>query len=72
MIICRTKAEMREAVRGWKRAGETVGVVPTMGYLHEAISASCAWRGKRQTAWLPPFSSTPPSLAPMRICRLSA
>lgn len=35
MIICRTKAEMREAVRGWKRAGETVGVVPTMGYLHE-------------------------------------
>lgn len=35
MIICRTKAEMRDAVRRWKRAGETVGVVPTMGYLHE-------------------------------------
>ncbi|WP_305984648.1 pantoate--beta-alanine ligase [Roseibium sp. MMSF_3544] len=35
MIICRTKAEMRETVRNWKRAGETVGLVPTMGYLHE-------------------------------------
>ena len=35
MIICRTKAEMRDAVQRWKRAGETVGVVPTMGYLHE-------------------------------------
>jgi pantoate--beta-alanine ligase len=35
MIICRTRAEMRAAVRGWKRAGESVGVVPTMGYLHE-------------------------------------
>lgn len=35
MRICRTKAELREAVRGWKRAGETVGLVPTMGYLHE-------------------------------------
>ncbi|MHA7774955.1 pantoate--beta-alanine ligase [Roseibium sp. M-1] len=35
MIICRTRAEMRSAVRGWKRAGASVGVVPTMGYLHE-------------------------------------
>lgn len=35
MIICRTKADMRETVRAWKRAGETVGLVPTMGYLHE-------------------------------------
>jgi len=35
MKICRTRAELREAVRGWKLAGETVGLVPTMGYLHE-------------------------------------
>jgi pantoate--beta-alanine ligase len=35
MKICRTRAELRQAVRGWKRAGETVGLVPTMGYLHE-------------------------------------
>ncbi|MEM8701791.1 MAG: pantoate--beta-alanine ligase [Pseudomonadota bacterium] len=35
MLICRTKAEMRETVRDWKAARATVGLVPTMGYLHE-------------------------------------
>ncbi len=35
MKICRTRAELRALVRDWKRAGETVGLVPTMGYLHE-------------------------------------
>lgn len=28
-------AELRERVAGWRRAGETVAVVPTMGALHE-------------------------------------
>ena len=31
----RTKAELRAAVAEAKRAGQTVGLVPTMGYLHE-------------------------------------
>jgi len=31
----RTKAELRAAVAEAKRAGETVGFVPTMGYLHD-------------------------------------
>ncbi|MEO9526305.1 MAG: pantoate--beta-alanine ligase [Roseibium sp.] len=35
MKICRTKAEMRDTVRGWKREGAAVGLVPTMGYLHD-------------------------------------
>lgn len=35
MIICRTKAEMRNTVQSWQRAGGTVALVPTMGYLHE-------------------------------------
>ena len=35
MIRAYTKAEVREAVRQWKKEGLTVGLVPTMGYLHE-------------------------------------
>jgi pantoate--beta-alanine ligase len=35
VAVLRTKAELRDAVSAAKRAGETVGLVPTMGYLHE-------------------------------------
>ncbi len=31
----RTKAELRAALAGARRAGRTIGLVPTMGYLHE-------------------------------------
>ncbi|WP_415922663.1 pantoate--beta-alanine ligase [Tateyamaria sp. SN6-1] len=33
--IIRTRADLREMTRGWTRAGETIGVVPTMGALHD-------------------------------------
>ncbi|MGZ2259893.1 pantoate--beta-alanine ligase [Roseobacter sp. A03A-229] len=33
--IVRTLAELRAMTRGWRRAGESIGVVPTMGALHD-------------------------------------
>ena len=35
MKVVGTIKEVRELVKEWKRNGETVGLVPTMGYLHE-------------------------------------
>lgn len=35
MLIVTTIAEIREIVSNWKVTNETIGLVPTMGYLHE-------------------------------------
>ena len=35
MIIAKTVKEVREQVAKWRKEGFTIGLVPTMGYLHE-------------------------------------
>ena len=35
MIVATTVKEVRDQVRAWRKEGLTVGLVPTMGYLHE-------------------------------------
>lgn len=35
MIVAQTIADVKKYVKEWKKNGETIGLVPTMGYLHE-------------------------------------
>ena len=35
MQVTKTVEETRKQIKAWKKEGKTVGLVPTMGFLHE-------------------------------------
>lgn len=53
MKIAETVAEVRQQVKAWRKEGLTVGLVPTMGYLHEGhqslIAKACE---QNDSVWL--------------------
>ena len=37
MLVTKTVQETRALIKNWKKKGKTIGLVPTMGFLHEGF-----------------------------------
>lgn len=54
MQVTKTVEETRKQIKAWKKEGKTVGLVPTMGFLHEghaSLIKKC--REQNDIEWYP-------------------